>query len=214
MKIHDSFARKLSDELNLDKEQYEIISYGIFALVQIIISIAAVAFFGFLFGVIVQALVVSFSTSILRQFSGGVHAGKPTVCLIIGTAISVLVAVIIKISSVYMMFAHFVFIMFISYSICFYIIYKYAPVDSPAKPITKAAKRKKLKKISFFIVTSYFIISIIFIASYLYTHNMTYLIYMLDICGGMLFQVFSLTIIGHRILSLFDSGITKVLFGR
>lgn len=214
MNIEDLFARKIIDELNLDESQYEIIRYGAFAFIQIILSILAVAFFGFVFGVMIEALMVSLSTSILRQYSGGVHASEPTTCLIIGTTVSVGLAIFINFISGFLNLFLILGILPILFLISFYIICKNAPVDSKAKPIRTEMKRRKLKKISFAIISVYLIVNIIFLLLYLYSLNTSYYIFSLDVCGGMLFQIFSLTIIGHEILAKVDNMVTRVLYWR
>lgn len=210
--MQDRIAKKISDELRFDIDRYEIISYGAFAVIQMIISIVAVAFFGFFLGVMTQALMVSFSTSILRQYSGGAHAGKPKSCIVIGTTVSVGLALFIKHISSILIFRHFIGILAMVFMVSFYIIYKNAPVDSKAKPIRTEMKRKKMKKKSFIVVATYLVFNIAFLIMYLYTYNINYIIYSLDICGGMLFQIFSLTIIGHKILGKIDYGVTYVLY--
>ncbi|MFZ7122063.1 MAG: accessory gene regulator ArgB-like protein [Eubacteriaceae bacterium] len=210
--MQDKIAKKISDELKLNVDQYEIISYGAFAVIQIIISIVAVAFFGLILGVMPQALMVSFSTSLLRQYSGGAHAGRPRSCIVIGTAASVGLALFIKLISSVLIFRHWISVVAMIFMVSFYIIYKKAPVDSEAKPIRTETKRKKMKMKSLIVVTTYFVLNIAFVIMYLSAYNINYIIYSLDICGGMLFQIFSLTIIGHKILGKIDDGVTFILF--
>ena len=214
MNIQDQLAKKISDELNLEEEQYEIIRYGAFAIMQISLCIIAVAVFGLLFGVMLQALIVSFSTSILRQYSGGTHASRPGSCAVIGTVVSVGLALFMKYIGNFMNVNTILIVDGISFLIAFYIINKYAPVDSKAKPIKSEAKRKKMRKRSFIIAATYLILSIVFLLSYQFTNNVDFYIFVLDISGGMLFQVFSLTIIGRSVLAKIDQGLTRVMYRR
>ncbi len=214
MNIQDQLAKKISDELNLEEEQYEIIRYGAFVIMQISLCIIAVAVFGLLFGVMLQALIVSFSTSILRQYSGGTHASRPGSCAVIGTVVSVGLALFMKYIGNFMNVNTILIVDGISFLIAFYIINKYAPVDSKAKPIKSEAKRKKMRKRSFIIAATYLILSIVFLLSYQFTNNVDFYIFVLDISGGMLFQVFSLTIIGRSVLAKIDQGLTRVMYRR
>jgi PiT family inorganic phosphate transporter len=91
-RISESIANKISSELNLDKDNREVIAYGAFALLQTLLSILLVAALGALFHVVTEALIVSFAISILRKYSGGVHASSSDSCSIIGAFISVKVA--------------------------------------------------------------------------------------------------------------------------
>ncbi len=214
MSIQDQLARKICDELDLGKEEYEVISYGAFAVFQISLCIISVAIFGLLFGVMLEALVVSFSTSILRQYSGGAHASRPGSCAVIGTIVSVGLALFIQYIGNLMNFNAILLVEMILFLLAFYIINKYAPVDSQAKPIKTEAKRKKMRKRSFIIVTSYLAISAVFLYFYQVTKDSRFTILALDISGGVLFQIFSLTIIGRSVLAKIDCRLTRIMYRR
>lgn len=214
MKIQDQVAKKICDELNLGQEEYEVISYGAFALIQISICIIAVALLGLVFGVMLEALVVSFSTSILRQYSGGAHASRPGSCAVIGAAVSVGLALFIQYIGNIMNFNMIVAVESILFILSFCVIYKYAPVDSHTKPIKTEDKRKRMRKKSFAIVMSYLAISILFLYFNKVTNDSKFYLLALDISGGMLFQIFSLTIIGRSLLAKVDQGLTRIMYGR
>ena len=214
MNVQDNLARKICDELQLEEEQYEVIRYGAFAIMQISLCIVSVIIFGLLFGVMVEALVVSFSTSILRQYSGGAHASRPGSCAVIGTVVSVGLALFINYIVNYMNIYTTISIEFFSFSFAFYILYKYAPVDSKAKPIKSESKRNKMRRRSFSITIFYLIINIVFLFIYYSTKDIRFHLLLLDISGGMLFQIFSLTIIGRSILARLDHSLTRIMYRR
>ena len=133
-------ACKVVKELELDKEREEIIAYGTFGLIQTIFSIMLVVIFGAIFNVMVEALIISFTGSILNC-SGGAHANSPRSCAIIGTFICVFLAMMLRTipqpSLIYV-----VIIGLVVFIWSCYMVYKLVPVDSLAKPIKK---KKKLK---------------------------------------------------------------------
>ena len=94
--------------------------------------------------------------------------------------------------------------------ISYYIVYKLAPVDSKNKPIKKLERRKKLKRKSINIINIYLIISVVFIIIYHFynVHNM--IIYFECLYLGMLWQVISLTKMGHLAVSKFDYLLNKI----
>ena len=85
--LSNKIATKIVVETDGDEERKSVIEYGIFAMIQTGIAIICTVIFGLLFNVLVEALIVSFSISILRKCSGGVHATSPTRCTVIGTII-------------------------------------------------------------------------------------------------------------------------------
>lgn len=196
--ICEKISIYIAQELNFDDDKKAVINYGIFGFIQMGICIALVIMFGFIFKVINEALIVSFTMSILRKSSGGVHSSSPERCAVIGTISTVGMALMCKYINI-----SFIFIILIGSIIfiwSYYNVYKLAPVDSIAKPIKNIKKRKKLKKTSIMILNIYLIIVIINILYYLISKNATLLTYLLCIYMGLLWQVFSLTKTGHLIL--------------
>ena len=86
----------ISKELDLDKDKEAVVNYGIFSLIQIFMSIGLVVVFGLIFGVLIEALIASFTGSILRKSSGGVHADSPGKCTAIGTVMCIGIGIISK----------------------------------------------------------------------------------------------------------------------
>lgn len=205
LKVEDickKISSNISKELNLEDDKKAVINYGMVAFAQICICIILVMIFGAIFNVFFEALIISFTISILRKSSGGVHASSPSKCAIIGTVSSVGMGTISKYIPVdlnfLIVFGSIIFIW------AYYFIYSLAPVDSIAKPIKNLEKRKRLKKKSMLILSIYLIIVIInFIYSY-FMKNSTILVYALCIYMGILWQVFSLTLRGHLLLGKLD----------
>ena len=198
----ERFCKKLSafigEELNLDKEKEAVVNYGVFALIQIFISIGLVMIFGFLFGVLLEALIASFTGSILRRTSGGVHATSPGKCAIIGTIVCVLAGIISKRSNISINIAILMGIVIFIWG--YIIIWIYAPVDSPAKPIKNKEKRRKLKKASIVILTIYFVIITFNITLFHLSRNSIFISYSLCMYFSIIWQVFSLTKSAHYLL--------------
>ncbi|MBN1064548.1 accessory gene regulator ArgB-like protein [Clostridium botulinum] len=198
----EGICKKISDyiaeELNFDDDKKSVINYGIFAFVQMVICIALVIIFGVIFNVTIEALIISFTVSILRKSSGGVHASSPERCAVIGTVTSVGMALMAKNINYSFGFVSLFGIIVFVWS--YYILYKLAPVDSIVKPIKNIKKRRRLRKSSIITLSVYLIIVIINILSYLSINNFVLLTYSLCIYMGLLWQVFSLTKSGHLIL--------------
>lgn len=198
----ENICEKISDyisrELNFDNDKKSVINYGVFAFVQMVISIALVIIFGFIFNVAIEALIISFTISILRKSSGGAHSKSPERCAVIGTVVSVGMGLICKYINVSFSFIVLIGSVVLIWS--YYIVYKVAPIDSIAKPIKSVEKRKRLKKSSIMILSVYLIAIIINILSYLVMKNYSLLTYSFCIYMGLLWQVFSLTKCGNIVM--------------
>lgn len=206
--ISNKLADKVVKEVNGDEEKRAVIAYGIFGMLQIGISILLVIIFGAVFNILLEALIMSFAISILRKYSGGVHASTPNTCTVIGTLICIIIPLMI--SKLLIGFNGVVIFGVIVFCISYYLIYKLAPVDSPNKPIKKLERRQKLKRKSIIILTIYLMLVIGLLFLYKNSESRKLLLYCMCIYSGIIWQVFSLTKLGHIVLGKLDFIFNKI----
>ncbi|SHH14432.1 accessory gene regulator ArgB-like protein [Clostridium grantii] len=197
-RISKNIAIRLTNELSLTEENRDIVEYGAFILVQTIFSVIIVVLISIPFKVTQEVIILTITTSVLRKYSGGVHASSPGICTFIGTLICMSQALVIKYFLMPQITLQFIIcISIIIFIWAYYFIFKLAPVDSQSKPIKKVEKRKRLKKISFSILNIYLSLTILSYLGYYFTLNKNLLIYSWCIILGVLWQVFTLTNLGH-----------------
>ena len=63
-KICNKISNNIATELKFDEEKKSVINYGMFAVIQMVIAIGLTIIFGFVFHVLVEALIVSFVISL------------------------------------------------------------------------------------------------------------------------------------------------------
>ena len=205
-KLADNIANRVASELTLDEDNRQVIAYGTFALMQMLLSIVLVFLFGLLFHVAFEALIISFTGGILRKYSGGVHASSPRICTFIGTIVCVGEALLISLLMSPMVNLKLIIILgALIFIWSYYIIYKLAPVDSASKPIVKEEKRKRMKKGSIILLSVYLIIVVIFIMLYISSGERKFLFYTLCLYSGILWQIFTLTAPGHLSIGKVDT---------
>lgn len=210
-KLTNNIAEKISLELELDNDRKEVIAYGTFALLHTTLSIILIVIFGLIFGVLAEAIIVAFTISILRKYSGGAHASSPGVCAAIGTAIAVGQALVISFVITPLISLNLIIPLgLLTFAWSYYIILKLAPVDSAAKPIKTQKKRKRMKKGSILILDAYLVIVMLSIILYLLTHEKRFLIFSLCIYGGTAWQAFTLTYRGHLTFWKIDSFLNQL----
>lgn len=208
MSLTEKMAIKIGSNaklfLNVSKDEEQIIIYGAINLLQIIFAVLWVIIAGLFFGVLYEALLFSITTSILRKYSGGVHASSPSRCIIIGTFAAVLAGISIDniLCNLNMFAVLLISIVFITFALI--IVVKNAPVDSIKKPITKREVKKQFKKKSIAVIFLFsFIIAILFILSKKYS-NLYCIKFMESISIGILWQTITLTKIGIDLLNKVD----------
>lgn len=196
-------ADRLSDELNFEGEKREVIAYGMIAIVQTFFTLFFVLLIGLLAGVPVEALIVSFSVSLLRKYTGGAHINTIEICTIVGIVYSVTVATISRyLLAPILSFYTMLIVIVLAYTVFFYAVYKLAPVDSPNKPIKSEKKIKRMRKGSFITLTVYLMISVLFIilgfnSHLFYNYNMSLLF-------GITWQIFTLTKLSAHFFYILD----------
>lgn len=211
-KLTNNIASKISLELGLDNDRKEVIAYGTFALLQTMLSILLILVFGLMFGVLVEALLVSLAASILRKYSGGVHASSPGICASVGTFIVVALALLISFSITLSINLILIILLGLLTFVCsYYLIFKLAPVDSAAKPIRTQKKRERMKKGSILVLNAYILIVVLNIIMYIHTHEKWFLTFLLCIYGGTAWQVFTLTGVGHLTIRKIDAFLNQIL---
>ncbi|AWI03840.1 accessory gene regulator ArgB-like protein [Clostridium drakei] len=196
---------KIAKSLKLDKDHEEIMAYGAFNLLQILWSILWIVLFGIVFNMLIEVFIVFFTINILRKYSGGVHASSPGTCTIIGTTVCVSLALIIHRLywkfNVYEIFFLSVISLIFSYSI----VYKFAPVDSIAKPIVKMETKERFKRKSILILNILTMIIFVILVFYFKYSDVFLLNSIMCICVGAVWQSFTLTNEGNKILTKIDN---------
>lgn len=205
--LSKNIAKKVSLELNLDNDKRDVIAYGTIALIQMLISMLLVIIVGAIFGVAIESFIVALIASILRKCSGGVHASTAEIC----TTISIFICVgfALGMECIGINFGNLNLIIFIGCILflwSYYIIYKYAPVDTPNKPIKTLAKKQRMRSGSILTLTIYLILVLVNILLYIIFKKSVILVYILCIYAGLAWQCFTLTKIGH----IFGSGMDLI----
>lgn len=210
--ISKAVAEKVSNELNYDNERKEVIQYGTYALIQTLISIISVLILGLIFNIALEALIFLFTASILRKYSGGAHSESSNVCTLLGIIISIGVGFLIK--SSFFVNIDFEFIIFagiVVFVFAYFIIFKYAPVDTPNKPIKTEKKKKRMKKGSLKILTIYLFIVLLNTILYYNSDVVFAKQVILSILFGIAWQCMTLTALGNILLKTIDSFTNKIL---
>ncbi|MFW2502790.1 accessory gene regulator ArgB-like protein [Clostridium diolis] len=217
MSLTEKIATKIGSNaklfLNVNEEQEQIIVYGAINLFQMLFAILWVIIAGLLFGVFYEALIFSISASILRKYSGGVHASSPSRCVIIGTFSAALAGILINnifysINSINVAVISGAIIIF-----AFITVFRNAPVDSIKKPIKNIETRRQFKRKSIFAIFIFsFIIIILFILNEKFSE--LYYIKLIESIGvGVLWQTITLTKNGINFLNKVDFALKYIIEG-
>lgn len=203
-------ASKILRTLSIDdKDKEEVLAYGAFVLIQTILITLMVAFFGIIFNVMYEALIILFIASYLRKSSGGAHATTPMNCALISVIIFGGLALVVKYYVINIDLLLLFIGMIIAFIFTYYIMLYYSPVETENKPLRDAKVRARLKKKSINIVLSLVVINFILILFYLKTEHYYLLNIAVCITVGVTWQSITMVSLGHKIID----GLDKVLSG-
>lgn len=209
-KFSDLLAKKLCIHLNLDEEDKQIISYGAFSFFQILWSILFVIICSYLCHVLFEALILSFTASTLRKYSGGAHASSPNRCALIGAITFTLLAKIVSKLNKILSFKTTCLTVTVCFLLSYFIMYRLAPVDNPSKPIKTQQKKNRLRKSSLLLLNLLVIISIFLLVFY-YKFNIAILLIIVQcLTLGVTWQSITLTNFGHLLIKIIDSSMENV----
>lgn len=167
---------------------YQVLYGGIFKGIVFILS-------AFLLGILKPALTIIAFFALIRISAGGQHMESFTRCLIISCVLFLGLGFILK--YINLSIEEIITLSIIVFSILFYIIIRYAPRDTPYKPITNQSQIKVLRIISIGISGILMIIQIIFI-----TNESTYIAF--AVCLGLLMGAFFVSNIGYKFFNFID----------
>ncbi|WP_434510242.1 accessory gene regulator ArgB-like protein [Desulfitobacterium sp. AusDCA] len=203
-----SLANYFGKELQLDEDKTDILRYGFEVIIGESIKIIAIFIIAFLFGLMPYALVSFLTVGTYRLFSGGYHSKTYGRCFINSMVLFLGMGKLTQLLLPYFkpqmpLLLGFVVIIFV-WSL--WIAFKWAPAETPNKPLSQAEKVKQ-KKLSFIWVLFWFAVTCYF--SFGYPLEKTGFI-ILGTLIAHIFQIFSLTPLGFKVMSLLDT-LTEII---
>ncbi|RKD23681.1 accessory gene regulator B [Caminicella sporogenes DSM 14501] len=183
--------------LEIDKKQDAILRYSLRLLISSILAYAFALLPALFFGTFKHVLITMLTFSTLRVFSGGAHCSCMLNCAITGSILANILGLLNKyiILDKNNMLNLIIFTFFFS----LWSIGKFAPADTPGKPITTKTKRQKLKKMSLIILCIWCFLCLIW-----FIHFDKPIIFIYASTFGILWQSFTLTNTGYKFYNVFD----------
>lgn len=194
-------------ESKVDKTPAEIAvaRYGLFTLVQTIISVTLCVVTGLLLGITKEILIISFAVANLKRSTGGVHASSSNRCLIIGLFFTILLSYLDIFIFEHVSFTGILVITMLIYIITAVIVYKKAPVAHGAKKFKNPENRERLRKKAHRTLVVHISITILLYFLSMHYSMFNILTIAIAIPLGTLLQTFSLSHIGAVTIGAIDN---------
>lgn len=143
-----------------DRELYE---YGFFMLFSNLYFTVITCLFGMIFDVLFESLIFFVSFMLIRKYAGGYHAKTEVQCQIFSTVSIILSILVIRYANLDRIA---VFLLVLT-AIASVLIFAFAPLDTPEKPLSKNEK-KHFRTISYIILV---VLDILFLIAYFFNWN-------------------------------------------
>lgn len=207
-KLAKRLASKIAAALDYDAEREAVVAYGLIAIIQFLLTVAAIVLLGSLVHALAEALMLCFAAILLRKYSGGHHLSGAEICSAFSVTYCILGAVlsVTVLRQIYNPVGMGI-CMALFFPLAFYLVYRLAPVDSPGKPIRTDAKRTRMRKGSFRILAAGGLLSVGLLLGGSWADRCRSLNIALLLGFG--WQIFSLTRPGGRFIEIIDN-----LFGK
>lgn len=165
-KLSEKITNTLVVKNTISEDDRELYEYGFFMLFSNLYFIVITCIFGLIFGVFFESLIFFISFMLIRKYAGGYHAKTETRCQIVST-LSILISILV------IRFVNFdgisVILLAIT-AISSILIFAFAPLDTPEKPLSKKEKNY-FRKISYIILV---ILDVLFIVAYNFSWNIVF----------------------------------------
>jgi len=188
--------------LRLDVKETEMVRFGLEIFLDAVVSAGFIIGVAWWLGIMPYMLTAWVTTVILRLLSGGAHSSTLFRCLTLGTIILAGIGKAASMIGVLVSQQLLLFVVTISVAVGFYAVHKWAPADTPAKPIVSAVKRARYKRLSFMGIGIWAAVIILLILC-----EWTPLVSALTLAsiGGFLWQIFSITPAGYKFVAITES---------
>jgi accessory gene regulator B len=194
-----STAAYLKEKLNLTPAEEEVALYGLQIIIYTLTGFLTICLGGWLLGCFWTTLAVCLTAAGLRLFTGGAHSNSPLTCTLLGMVMVPLLGKIAAITAPLFTLLSLFLIVAPGLILSLIIIWRLAPVDSPAKPITSLEQRKKLR---FFSISAVFLLAMG--QAFLLIKGQALAI-VLALSLGLWWQAFTLTKAGHWFATFTDN---------
>ena len=196
-------AASIGKNLGKTDEQIAVITYGLIGILQFLAILIISLTIGFIFGMWAEVLVIFFSVGFLRRLTGGAHSRGIYNCLVY----SVCFVCGFSWISAYLLVRAPISYVILPACLAIYIfgyvtVFLKAPVTPPNKPCRTEAKRRRLRRGAFIVLTVFLAINTALILFGI-SHERLLRIG-LALALSVLWQIFMMTRPGHIVISVID----------
>lgn len=190
-------ANQLAATTNEDHQRRSIYYYGFYIVLGALFKLTVLALAAVLTDTFSTTFTLFFVFGSLRMFAGGVHMDSFNKCMVVSFALYIAGGLLAEYTNYYWSNVELLVMVGIALIAGLYVLSRYAPGDTPNKPITDPHEIKKFKRLS--LIYLFFLIIIILFLIWFGLKK-----YCIAASIGILFELFTITPVGYEFFNYFN----------
>lgn len=211
----ERLARKLAESigasLGKSEDDVAVVTYGLIGILQVFAIFLLASAIGFAFAFWFEVVTVFLSVGFLRRLVGGAHSSGIYSCLIYSVFFVCAISAVARYALPALPFLANCGIVAVIFIFGCVMIALKAPVAPPNKPVRTEAKRKRLRKGAFIVLSVFLVLVTASLVLFRFFGGSMLRLYTvgLSLALSTLWQITMLTRPGHRFIAFFDGLFTR-----
>lgn len=184
-------ANHLASVLNENHRRRAVYYYGFYIIIGMAVKGIVLVSTASLLGVLLPALLIVITFGSLRMLAGGYHMDTYGRCLVVSLALFLAGASMAQYTHRYWEIGWVAALVGITFLLGLYLLIKYAPKDTPNKPITDPVAIKRYKTFSVIYLCGWLVLMAVLTV-------LGQTLQVLAMCAAVIMELFTITPVGHR----------------
>jgi accessory gene regulator B len=195
-------AKKLAIAMNENHQKKSVYYYGFQIVIGAAVKGVLLITIASLLGILIPTLLITVAFASLRMIAGGYHMDTYGKCILVSLGLFIVSGLIAEYTNSYWNSVHVIILITAAFILGLYVLLRYAPKDTPNKPITNPKEIKKFKTLSIVYLFVWLGITLALVV-------FSFKIFAMSICFGMLLELFAISPTGHKFFDLIKDGFKK-----
>lgn len=200
-------ANYLACQLKENHEKRRVYYFGFQVLIGAIVKGTLLIFMAFILRSLIPALIITLVFGSLRMIAGGYHMNTYGKCIFVSLGLLVTAAVIAQHTYAYWPVEYLAVISLLASVLGFYVILKWAPSDTPNRPINKSGEKRKFKALSMV----YLLVWMVLVSLLIYFKAGNFKMHVLSACFGLLIELFTVSPFGYNFFERLSGKMDKIV---
>ncbi len=197
-----SFANKITISLNENHQKRSIYYYGFQIIIGAFVKGVILVSLAFVLGVLLPTLFITAAFASLRKLAGGYHMDTYGKCILVSLGLFLAAALIVQHTYTCWSIINIAALIGITFIMGLYVLIRYAPKDTPNKPIIDPKEIRKFKSLSTVYI---FLWAVVVTVLTIFGYKMI----VLCLCSGVLLELFVISPIGHKFFDIIKYKLDK-----